>query len=163
MCVFLGGGATSIWDSVCLYICGRKNWFRDYDLRSPNLCLGKSITVLLLDIAATNYVTKMKTTEHAWNSTSSELHGPWIIIEECSTTSCIGFRAFFRFLWKKSRFLRDFSTFYGQRLVIAAWATRSPWSIVISEHMIISGIEQNETPQRVFLTVAQSIVSPVHT
>ena len=50
---------------VCLYICGRKNWFRDYDLRSPNLCLGKSITVLLLGIAATNSVTKMKTTEHA--------------------------------------------------------------------------------------------------
>ena len=54
LCVFVG-----------LYICGRKNWFRDYNLKSPNLCLGKSITVLLLGIAATNYVTKMKTTEHA--------------------------------------------------------------------------------------------------
>ena len=51
--------------SVCLYMCGIKNWFRDYDLKSPNLCLIKSITVLLLGIAATNYVTKMKTTEHA--------------------------------------------------------------------------------------------------
>ena len=51
--------------SVGLYICGIKNWFRDYDLKSPNLCLGKSITMFLLGIAATNSVTKMKTTEHA--------------------------------------------------------------------------------------------------
>ena len=61
--VFLGGGATSIY--MCLYICGRKNWFRDYDLKSPNLCLGKSITVLLKGIAAINSVTEMKTTENA--------------------------------------------------------------------------------------------------
>ena len=54
LCVFVG-----------LYICGIKHWFRDYALKSPNLCLGKSITVLLLGIAATNSVTKMKTTEHA--------------------------------------------------------------------------------------------------
>ena len=46
MCVF-----------VCIYICGIKSWFRDYDLKSPNLCLGKSITMLLLGIAATNSVT----------------------------------------------------------------------------------------------------------
>ena len=39
--------------------------FVAYDLKSPNLYLGKSITVLLLGIAATNSVTKMKTTEHA--------------------------------------------------------------------------------------------------
>ena len=33
------------------------------------------------------------------------------------------------FLRKKSRFFSDFSTFYGQRSVTAAWATRSPLSI----------------------------------
>ena len=50
---------------LCVFVCGRKNWFRDYDPKSSNLCLGKSITVLLLGIAATNSVTKMKTTEYA--------------------------------------------------------------------------------------------------
>ena len=31
---------------------------------------------------------------------------------------------------KKADFLAVFSAFYGQRPVTAAWATRSPWSIV---------------------------------
>ena len=33
--------------------------------------------------------------------------------------------------YKKNLFSSDLSTFYGQRLVTAAWATRSPWSIDI--------------------------------
>ena len=35
----------------------------------------------------------------------------------------------FIFLRKKGDFSDVFSAFYGQRSVMAAWATRSPWSI----------------------------------
>ena len=37
----------------------------------------------------------------------------------------------FIFLRKKRWFFGRFSAFYGQRSVTAAWATRSPWSIVV--------------------------------
>ena len=37
----------------------------------------------------------------------------------------------FIFLRKKGDFSDDFSAFYGQRSVTAAWATRSPWSIFL--------------------------------
>ena len=37
----------------------------------------------------------------------------------------------FIFLRKKGDFSDVFSAFYGQRLVTAAWATRSPWSIFL--------------------------------
>ena len=36
----------------------------------------------------------------------------------------------FIFLRKKSEFSAVFSSFHGQRSVTAAWATRSPWSII---------------------------------
>ena len=37
----------------------------------------------------------------------------------------------FFFLKKKRGFFGRFSAFYGQRSVTAAWATRSPWSILL--------------------------------
>ena len=36
------------------------------------------------------------------------------------------------FTKKKTDFSDVFSAFYGQRSVTAAWATRSPWSIVLN-------------------------------
>ena len=43
----------------------------------------------------------------------------------------------FYFFTKKKLFSSDFSTFYGQHSVTAAWATRSPWSICMS--FLVSG------------------------
>ena len=40
------------------------------------------------------------------------------------------------FLRKKVDFFDIYSAFYGQRLVTAAWATRSPWSINFKSHII---------------------------
>ena len=79
---FLGGGATSIWDSVCvfvyLYICGINNWFRDYDLKSPNLASANLLlSMFLLGIDATNSVTGKEDDRHeikqAVNCMGSEL------------------------------------------------------------------------------------------
>ena len=43
----------------------------------------------------------------------------------------------FYFFTKKSRFFGRFSAFYGQHSVTAAWATRSPWSIIIHETLVV--------------------------
>ena len=51
--------------SVCLFVCGIKKLVSRLLPEITKPSLGKSITVLLLGIAATNSVTKMKTTEHA--------------------------------------------------------------------------------------------------
>ena len=67
-------------------------------------------------------------------------------------TPCRKKKYFFYYLksfFYKSGFSREFSAFYGQRTVTAAWATRSPWSIIFKNiNKFISqlqGVPQNIT------------------
>ena len=57
----------------------------------------------------------------------------------------------FNFFYEKKSFSSICSTFYGQRLVTAAWASRSPWSILsffssLSLHLLLL-THFGETPE----------------
>ena len=53
----------------------------------------------------------------------------------------------FIFLRKNGYFSEVFSAFYGQRSVTAAWATRSPWSITITDHLFSDEHNCDNSPE----------------
>ena len=56
----------------------------------------------------------------------------------------------FYFFTKKAVFFGRFSAFYGQRSVTAAWATRSPWSILFFFLRLLLFAHFGDTQEAIF-------------
>ena len=56
----------------------------------------------------------------------------------------------FYFFTKKNFFFCDFSTFYGQRSVTTAWATRSPWNILFLFSLVLTHFRETPEAENLF-------------